>query len=111
VVSIGLCDLKPCDAINWDQLEIDVRSKVEGSWQAKLVANLDRCPHGRHEGDTCAGWTGPGPFDGGCYGGWSTGNPNFRPGITFAWGISGTPKYSIPVERNERSEGKSWEKV
>ena len=40
--------------------------------------DLDRCPHGRHYGDDCAGWRGPGKFDGGCKGGASLGNPWFE---------------------------------
>lgn len=39
------------------------------------VSDLDRCPHGRHAGDPCAGWKGPGIFDRGCQGGVSIGNP------------------------------------
>lgn len=39
------------------------------------LADLDRCPHGRHRGDTCAGHRGPGLFRGGCHGGLSLGNP------------------------------------
>lgn len=38
-------------------------------------SDLNRCPHGRHEGEVCAGWEGPGLYDGGCYGGYSLGNP------------------------------------
>lgn len=41
-----------------------------------VVSNLDRCPHGRHLGDACAGWRGPDRFTGGCQGGYSLGNPN-----------------------------------
>jgi hypothetical protein len=40
-----------------------------------IIADLDRCPHGRHRGDACAGHKGPGLFQGGCYGGYSLGNP------------------------------------
>jgi hypothetical protein len=46
-----------------------------------LIRSLDRCPHGRHEGDACAGHHGPGMYDGGCLGGFSLGNPFLqRPG-------------------------------
>jgi hypothetical protein len=41
----------------------------------ELIRSLDRCPHGRHAGDDCAGWRGPGSFDRGCLGGRSLGNP------------------------------------
>lgn len=39
------------------------------------IGDLDRCPHGRHRGDPCAGHRGLGVFSGGCLGGWSLGNP------------------------------------
>lgn len=42
---------------------------------APTLSDLDRCPHGRHYGDTCAGHAGPGVFAGGCHGGTSLGNP------------------------------------
>ena len=45
---------------------------------APTVADLDRCPHGRHRGDTCAGHKGPrggAIFERGCLGGYSLGNP------------------------------------
>jgi hypothetical protein len=42
------------------------------------AADMDRCPHGRHVGDDCAGWRGPRRFDGGCEGGTSLGNPWWR---------------------------------
>lgn len=45
---------------------------------ATTTADLDRCPHGRHRGDVCAGWrasNGPGIFTSGCRGGYSLGNP------------------------------------
>lgn len=38
-------------------------------------ADLDRCPHGRHKGDACAGHRGGGVFERGCEGGISLGNP------------------------------------
>jgi hypothetical protein len=41
----------------------------------QMIRDLDRCPHGRHVGDACAGWVGPGAFDGGCLSGRSLGNP------------------------------------
>lgn len=56
------------------------------------TADLDRCPHGRHVGDACAGW-GPGPFDGGCEGGYSLGNP-YADG---RMGRIGTTIYGEPI--------------
>lgn len=51
--------------------------------------DLDRCPHGRHAGDACAGWTGPEVHDGGCEGGISLGNPHLSPGQHIGYDISG----------------------
>lgn len=50
-------------------------AQTAAQWWKTLLADLDRCPHGRHEGDVCSGWRGPGRFDGGCQGGVSLGNP------------------------------------
>jgi hypothetical protein len=54
---------------------------------AKVLTDLDRCPHGRHEGDDCAGWRGPDDYDGGCRGGRSLGNPHIRPGQVIGYGL------------------------
>lgn len=51
----------------------------DGKWAA-LVADLDRCQHGRHEGDPCVG----------CDGGKSTGNPHMEPGQTIGYSADGT---------------------
>ncbi len=58
---------------------LDSRS-ADGTWAA-LLADLDRCEHGRHQGDPC------GP-DGACTG-TSTGNPHLRPGQTIGYGLRG----------------------
>lgn len=55
--------------------------------------DIDRCPHGRHQGDACAGWRGPGKFDGGCLDGVSLGNPWWQRLGTRA----GTTLYGDPV--------------
>jgi hypothetical protein len=53
------------------------------------VAHLDRCSHWRHEGDVCAGWSGPSEQDGGCRGGISLGNPHAHEVI--GWTLYGAP--------------------
>jgi hypothetical protein len=49
----------------------------DGPWAA-LAADLDRCQHGRHQGDAC-GSCGP----------WSHGNPHIKPGAVIGYGIRG----------------------
>jgi hypothetical protein len=97
--------------IDWDSIDNQVKTyvdrKVENSWQAKLVRDLDRCPHGRHEGDTCGGWSGPGPFDGGCFGGISPGNPKLPTGQVFAYGLSAAVNWTMPV-RDRRFDPAAW---
>lgn len=72
-----------------------------------MVMNLDRCPHGRHAGDTCAGWRGPGQYEGGCHGGISLGNPLLPPGTVLgnAWRQNG--HYQIP-DHNDRNKPEAW---
>jgi len=81
------------------------RERQDG--MARLLVDLDRCTHGRHEGDACAGWRGPGPQDGGCQGGFSLGNPYLpAPG-----GRIGTTMYGKPIiipERGDRHLPEAW---
>lgn len=63
----------------------------------KMLSDLDRCMHGRHEGDTC--W--------GCEGGYSLGNPNIRPGQVFGYGLSGMTQYILP-ERAKRHQAENF---
>ncbi|MDX3759307.1 hypothetical protein [Streptomyces sp. AK02-04a] len=49
----------------------------DGPW-ATLLADLDRCEHGRHQGDAC-GSCGP----------WSHGNPHLKPGSVIGYGLRG----------------------
>lgn len=78
---------------------------------AQMVADLNRCPHGRHTGDTCAGWRGPGDYDGGCRGGRSLGNPMLPPGTVIGTGLSGRILYRVPLHGAPRHEPASWEMV
>ena len=55
---------------------LDSRSS-DGPWAA-LAADLDRCPHGRHQADAC-----------GSCGGLSRGNPVLHPGMVIGYGLHG----------------------
>lgn len=63
---------------------------------AQMVSDLDRCPHGRHEGDVCGGPTGcNGPSVG-----------NIKAGTVIGYTISGVP-YVMP-ERGQRHDPDAW---
>jgi hypothetical protein len=47
----------------------------------RVLADLDRCEHGRHQGDQCFS----------CPDGLSPGNPHLRPGQTIGYGLDGVP--------------------
>lgn len=72
---------------------------------AKILADLDRCPHGRHEGDTCAGWRVDRP-DAGCEGGYSLGNPMLPTGSRAGTTLYGQPIYMPP--RDRRHDPQAW---
>lgn len=71
-----------------------------------LLRSLDRCPHGRHWGESCAGWRGPGAFDGGCLGGTSLGNPYLHSSPD---GRIGTDVHGYPLVPNDFSHAASVE--
>lgn len=90
------------------EIDLDLLSgSINNLWQAKLVSDLDRCPHGRHEGDTCGGWTGPGVYDGGCYGGMSAGGPRRPTGAIVAFALDGRDNWQMPA-RADRGNGSAW---
>ncbi|MEV6547956.1 hypothetical protein AB0M57_04510 [Streptomyces sp. NPDC051597] len=72
-------------------------SSPDGTWAA-LAADLDRCEHGRHEGDPC-GPSGP------CNG-TSTGNPHLRPGTVIGYGRSGDP--IVMPDRDDKHDPAAW---
>lgn len=72
-----------------------------------LLRDLDRCPHGRHRGDACAGWRGPDRFDGGCQGGVSVGNPLIKPGQHIGYGLYGEFVVA-PDDLDEWGNPDSW---
>lgn len=83
--------------------EANERGRLRETLLAKVLLDLDRCPHGRHEGDTCAGWAPDNP-SGGCRGGVSLGNPFI--GIRIGTGLHGEPLYH--PARHERHDPKAW---
>lgn len=66
----------------------------DGPWAA-LVADLDRCQHGRHDGDKCGSCGGP-----------SRGNPHLRPGTVIGYGLRGEP--IVMPHRDDRHDPASW---
>lgn len=60
-----------------------------------LVSDLDRCEHGRHEGDDCSGCGGP-----------SVGNPMLPAGTVLGHDLSGNA-YIVP-ERKEKHTIANW---
>ena len=73
-----------------------------------ILSDLDRCPHGRHVGDVCSGWRGPGPYDGGCQGSVSLGNPLLLPGAIIGTSIHQAFVIRVPLDRNDRHNAKAW---
>ena len=60
-----------------------------------VLLDLDRCPHGRHEGDTCCS----------C-GGVSTGNPEMRTGQVIGYGLDGVP--IVMPDREHKRDPDAW---
>jgi hypothetical protein len=69
----------------------------DGVWAA-LVADLDRCQHGRHHGDPC------GPAD--ACNGTSAGNPHLRPGQVIGYGLRGD-RIVMP-DRDHKHDPAAW---
>lgn len=66
----------------------------DGPWAA-LVADLDRCVHGRHWGDDC-----------GSCGATSTGNPHLRPNHVIGYGLRGDP--IVMPDREHKHDPAAW---
>ncbi|WP_405909589.1 hypothetical protein OG742_37305 [Streptomyces sp. NBC_00828] len=78
--------------------EDDTAADARERWALQLVgilADLDRCRHGRHEGDPCHS----------C-GGLSTGNPHLGPGRTLGYGLYGNP-IVLPT-RDRKTNPAAW---
>ncbi|MEU3826492.1 hypothetical protein AB0F36_14405 [Streptomyces sp. NPDC029080] len=69
----------------------------DGAWAA-LTADLDRCQHGRHQGDPC------GPADA-CTG-TSAGNPHLRPGQVIGYGLRGD--HIVMPDRDHKHDPAAW---
>lgn len=69
----------------------------DGPWAA-LVADLDRCMHGRHEGDDC-----------GSCGGRSNGNHHLRPGTVIGYGLRGDQ--IVMPDRESKHDLAAWRRV
>lgn len=83
------------------------RAKMNFTFET-LVSDLDRCPHGRHMGDVCGGWRGPGDYVGGCRGGTSLGNPLLPPGKIIGINYSTQFMIRVPSDRNDRHDARGW---
>lgn len=64
---------------------------------AAILADLDRCMHGRHEGDTCTDCGGP-----------SIGNIHMRTGKVVGYGRGGGDDPIVVPERGERANARAW---
>ncbi len=74
---------------------------------ARILSDLDRCPHGRHAGDTCSGYR-PGEPMSGCEGGRSLGNPYMPgPGERAGTDLGGRP-YRMPAHTESTGDPESW---
>jgi hypothetical protein len=76
---------------------------------ARVVADLDRCMHGRHRGDPCAGWH-PYKRGAGCPGGVSLGNPHMQPGHVIGYDRAGNP-YTVPTGRGRLTDPAAWRQL
>jgi hypothetical protein len=63
-----------------------------------VLADLDRCQHGRHQGDAC------GPADA-CTGS-SAGNPHLRPGQVIGYSLRGAP--IVMPDRDHKHDPTAW---
>lgn len=65
-----------------------------------LLADLDRCPHGRHDTDPCLA----------CPGGQSVGNPHNPPGSILGYDLYGHT-IAVPVDPADRAYPDRWHQV
>lgn len=63
---------------------------------ARLLADLDRCEHGRHVGDACFS----------CPGSVSEGNPHLPEGKTIGYGLDGVP--IVMPSRSAKHDPANW---
>lgn len=74
------------------------RSLADTAGLVKILTDLDRCQHGRHQGDPC------GPADD-CNG-TSAGNPWLRPGMVIGHGLRGDQ--IVMPDRDHKHDPKAW---
>lgn len=76
----------------------------------RVLADLDRCPHGRHEGDSCAGWSAAEPARG-CRGGVSLGNPHLPPpGTVLGYDLYGNV-IAMPPRGSRGQDPNAWRRA
>lgn len=75
--------------------EAAVAGRDETKALAQVLLDLDRCMHGRHQGDECGSCGGP-----------SKGNHNMPPGRVIGYGLYADP--IVMPERADRHEAKAW---
>jgi hypothetical protein len=73
---------------------------------AVILGDLDRCSHGRHRGDRCAGYDPQRPRSG-CPGGVSLGNPFLRPGTPIGYDRTGMV-YVVPPHPYTTCDPEAW---
>lgn len=85
--------------LTWRELVEQQRAEIGRlNGFARIVGDLDRNEHGRHEDD----------IDASDPSGISQGNPHIRPGEIFGYGIGGSRVYRMPP-RGQRHEPTAWE--
>lgn len=75
-----------------------MRSLAETAGLVKILTDLDRCQHGRHQGDPC------GPADD-CTG-TSAGNPHLRSGQVIGYGLRGDQ--IVMPDRDHKHDPAAW---
>lgn len=74
------------------------KSLADTAGLVKILTDLDRCQHGRHQGDPC------GPADD-CNG-TSAGNPWLQPGMVIGHGLRGDP--IVMPDRDHKHDPAAW---
>lgn len=75
-----------------------MRSLADTAGLVQILTDLDRCQHGRHQGDPC------GPADD-CTG-TSAGNPHLRPGQLIGYGLRGD--HIVMPDRDHKHDPAAW---
>jgi hypothetical protein len=86
--------------LTWQEAYEHILARAQRAEEfAAVLADLDRCQHGRHEGDACT-------LRGGC-GGPSLGNPYAHPGQVIGFSLSGQP-IVMPGRSQRHVDPGSW---